>query len=204
MENDYVCTGLATNVPVPDYFTDNNYSLSVGCQRTNEISSTSHPYDPSSTGLHSWMLPINTIPSNEHNMYSKFKPIEGLQKTSSISNVIDDHPYRPDFSTELFGVLTENQKQSRKLLTSLLSEEKTNNLLQMTKDQPIFVSLYFLPSPNQLNKSKANLNKDATIYMRSTSNQRHSYEQVTNTKSAELLLHMNRGRSVPKSNFTPA
>ena len=45
---------------------------------------------------------------------------------------------------------------------------------------------------------------DTPTYMQSASNQRHSYEQVTNTESAELLLHMNRGRSVPKSNFTPA
>ena len=143
MEKDYVRTGLATDVPVHDYFTNNNYSLSVGCQRTNQTSSTSHPYDPSSTVLHSWILPINTIPTNKHNMDSKFKPIEGLQKTISVSKVINDHPYRPDFSTELFGVLTENQKQSRKLLTGLLSEEKTNNVLRMTKDQPTFVLPYY-------------------------------------------------------------
>ena len=48
------------------------------------------------------------------------------------------------------------------MLTSLLLEEKSNNLLQMTKDQPTNVSQYFLLSPNQLNKIKANLKKDAT------------------------------------------
>ena len=45
---------------------------------------------------------------------------------------------------------------------------------------------------------------DTPTYMQSASNQRHSYEQVTNRESAELLLHMKRGRSVPKLNFTPA
>ena len=39
---------------------------------------------------------------------------------------------------------------------------KTNNLLRMTTDQPTIVSPFFLPSPNQLNKIKANLKKDAT------------------------------------------
>ena len=78
MEKDYVHTGLANNVPVPDCFTSNDYSPSVGCQRTNPISATSHPYDPSSTQYQSWMLPINTISINKHNMDSKYKPIEGL------------------------------------------------------------------------------------------------------------------------------
>ena len=148
MEKDYVHTVLTNNVPVQDYFTGNNYSPPVGSQRTNPISDTSHPYDPSSRRFHSWLLPTTTIQSNEHKIDSKYKPMEGLQKTTSVSKVIDDHPYRPNFSPELFGVLTENQKQSRKLLTSLLLQENTNNLLRMVKDQPTNVSLYFLPSPN--------------------------------------------------------
>ena len=103
MEKDYVHTGLANNIPVPNCFTGNNYSPLVGCQRTNFISATSHPYDPSSMQYQSCMLPINTIPSNEHNMDSKYKPIEGLQKPSSVSKVIDDHPYRPNFPRNYSG-----------------------------------------------------------------------------------------------------
>ena len=55
-----------------------------------------------------------------------------------------------------------SQKQERKMLTGLLWQEKTNNLLRMTTDRPTIVSPFFLPSPNQLNKIKANLKKDAT------------------------------------------
>ena len=159
MEKDYVHTMLSNRVPVPVGFTGNNYSSLVGYERTNPISDTSHPNGPSSTKYQSWAAPMTTNNSNEHNIDRKYEPMEGLQKTTSVSKVIDDHPYRPNFSTELFGVLTENQKQQRKMLTGLLWQEKTNNLLRMTTDQPTIVSPYFLPSPNQLNKIKANLKK---------------------------------------------
>ena len=105
------------------------------------------------------MLPITTFESNEKQIDSKYKSMEALQNTTSVTKVIDDHPYRPNFTPQTFGVLLENQKQSRKQLTSLLYEESTNNILRMAKDQPTNVSPYFLPSPNQINKIKANLKK---------------------------------------------
>ena len=108
MEKDYVHTMLSNRVPVPVGFTGNNYSSLVGYERTNPISDTSHPNDPSSTKFQSWAAPMTTNNSNEHNIDRKYEPMEGLQKTTSVSKVIDDHPYRPNFPPELFGVLTEN------------------------------------------------------------------------------------------------
>ena len=82
--------------------------------------------------------------------------MEAVQKTTSVTKVIDDHPYRPNFTPESFGVLTENQKESRKQLTSHLYKGSTNNILQMEKDRPTEVLPHFLPSPGQINKIKAN------------------------------------------------
>ena len=59
---DYIHTRLTNNVQ--GYFTCINYSPPAGSQRTNCISDTSHPYDPSSRGYNSWMLPMTTIESN--------------------------------------------------------------------------------------------------------------------------------------------
>ena len=47
-------------------------------------------------------------------------------------------------------------------------------------------------------------NDDTPTDMRSAGNHQRSYEQVTNTENVELLLQMNRGSSIPNSNFTPA
>ena len=134
MEKDYVHTMLSNRGPVPVGFTGNNYSSLVGCERTNPITDTSHPNGRSSKKYQSWAAPMTTNNSNEHNMARNYESMEGLQKTTVVSKVIDDHPYRPNFSTQLFGVLTENQKQERKMLTGLLWQEKTNNLLRMSTD----------------------------------------------------------------------
>ena len=87
-------------------------------------------------------------------------------KPHSITQVIDDHPYRPYFTKETFGTLTLNQKEARKQLTSQLYKGSTDNILKnilrMEKDAETVVLPYFLPSPNQINKIKANLKKDAT------------------------------------------
>ena len=81
MENkDYIHTGLGNNVQ--DYYTNINYSPPVGSQRTNCISETSHPYDLSSRGYNSWMLPITTIKSNKNKIDSKYKPMEVVQKNN--------------------------------------------------------------------------------------------------------------------------
>ena len=45
---------------------------------------------------------------------------------------------------------------------------------------------------------------DTPTNMRSAGHHPRSYEQVTNTDHAELLLEMNRGRFIPHFNFTPA
>ena len=111
MEKDYVHTTLFDSVPVPVDFTSNNYSLLRGYERTNSVSNTSHPNGPTCMKFQSWAAPLTTNNTNEHNIDRKYEPMEGLQKTTSVSKVIDNHPYRPNFSTELFGVLTENQKQ---------------------------------------------------------------------------------------------
>ena len=158
MENkDYIHTGLGNKVQ--DYYTDINYSPPAGLQRTNCIFETSRPYDLSFRGYNCWMLPITTFELNEIQIDSKYKLMEALQKTTSITKVIDDHPYRPNFTHQTFWVLTENQKQSRKQSTSLLYKESTNNILRMAKNQSTDVSPYFLPRPNQINKIKANLKK---------------------------------------------
>ena len=80
MEKDYVHTVLHNNVPVQDYFTGNIYSPLVGSKRTNPISYNSHPYDPSSSMFHSWMLPNTSIQSNRDKIDSKYKWMDGLQK----------------------------------------------------------------------------------------------------------------------------
>ena len=54
---------------------------------------------------------MTTIESNENKIDSKYKTMEVLQKTTSVTKVIDDHPYRLNFTPQIFGVLTENQKQ---------------------------------------------------------------------------------------------
>ncbi len=162
MEKDYVHTTLFDSVPVPDDFTGNNYSPFVGYEGTNSISNTSHTNGPTSTKFQSWAAPMTTNNTNRHNIDRNYEPMDGRHKTTSVSKVIDDHPYRPNFTKELFGVLTENEKLQRKMLTGLLWQEKNNNLLRMLTDQPTIVSPFFLPSPNQLNKIKANLKKDAT------------------------------------------
>ena len=76
-----------------------------------------------------------------------------------IGGIVDYHPYRPTMRIDSFGVLTENQKEKRIQLTKQLYKDTTNNILQMNKDRATEVSPYFLPSPNQLNKIKANLKK---------------------------------------------
>ena len=166
MEKNYVHTMVSNHVLVTVGVTGNNFSSMVRCEHSNPISDTSHPNGPSSTKFQSWTAPLTTNNSNRHNIGRNYEPMEGLQKTTSVSKVTDDHPYRPNFSTELFGVLTENQKQQRKMLTGLLWQEKTNNLLRMSTDQPTLVSPFFLPSPNQFNKIKANLKKMQQQWMR--------------------------------------
>ena len=135
MENkDYIHTVLGNKIQ--DYYTNINNSPPAGSQRTNRISETFHPYDPSSRGYNSWMLPITTIKSNENKIDSKYKPMEAVQKTTSVTKVIDDHPYRPNFTPQTFGVLTENQKQSRKQLTSLLSKKVQTTFYKWQRISP--------------------------------------------------------------------
>ena len=45
-------------------------------------------------------------------------------------------------------------------------------------------------------------NNDTQTETRSAGNHQRTYEQVTNTENAELLLQMTRGRSIPQSNST--
>ena len=101
--------------------------------------------------------------SNKKSIDREHTLVDGVPKTPSITKVIDDHPYRPYFTETTFGILTQNQKESRKQLTSQLYKGSTdnilNNILRMEKDAETVVSPYFLPSPNQLNKIKANLKK---------------------------------------------
>ena len=107
MENkDYIHTGLGNKVL--DYYTDINYSPPAESQRTNRIFETSHPYDQGSRGCDSWILPITTFESNEKQIDSKYKSMEALQKTTSVIKVIDDHPYKPNFTPQILGVLKEN------------------------------------------------------------------------------------------------
>ena len=101
--------------------------------------------------------------SNKKSINGEQTLMDGVPKIHLITKVIDDHPYRPYFTETTFGTLTQNQKESRKQLTSQLYKGSTdnilNNILRMEKDAETVVSPYFLPSPNQLNKIKANLKK---------------------------------------------
>ena len=47
---------------------------------------------------------------------------------SVIGGTLDDHPYRPTLRTDSFGVLTENQKETRKELTNQLYKDTKNNI----------------------------------------------------------------------------
>ena len=93
MEKDYVHTTLFDSVPVPDDFTGNNYSPLVGYEGTNSISNTSHPNGPTSTKFQSWAAPMTTNNTNRHNIDRNYEPMDGRHKTTSVSKVIDNHPY---------------------------------------------------------------------------------------------------------------
>ena len=107
MENnkDYIDSGFDNKVP--DY-TDFNYSTPVGLQCTNRISETSNKYDHHSL-FDPWML-HPTLQSNKQQIDSEHKLMEPVPEKPSVTKVIDDYPYRPCFTQQSFGVLTENHK----------------------------------------------------------------------------------------------
>ena len=86
--------------------------------------------------------------------------------------------------------MTLNQKEARRQLTSQLYKGSTdnimNNILRMEKDAETVVSPYFLPSPNQLNKIKANLKKDATALQEVTQLYNQLLEPGPPTREATL------------------
>ena len=142
--------------------TDVNYSTPGQFQSTNNISKTYNSYDPRQSNL-SLHTVHQTMDSNKKSIDGEHILMDGAPKTHSITQVIDDHPYWPYFTKITFETLTQNEKESRKQLTSQLYKGSTdnilNNILRMEKDAEKVVSPYFLPSPNQINKIKANLKK---------------------------------------------
>ena len=139
--------------------TDVHYSTPGQFQSTNNILKTYNNYDHRQSNL-SLRTVHQTMNSNKESSDGHRLLMNGPPKTHPITQVIDDHPYRPYFTKETFGTLTLNQKEARKQLTSQLYKGSTdnilNNILQMEEDTATEVLPHFLPSPNQLNKIKAN------------------------------------------------
>ena len=70
-----------------------------------------------------------TMDSNKKSIDGDHILMDGAPKTHSITQVINDHPYRPYFTKTTFGTLTLNQKEARKQLTSQLYKGSTDNIL---------------------------------------------------------------------------
>ena len=142
-----------------------HYSTPGQLQSTNNIIKTYDNYSHRQSNLSRGTV-HQTMNSNKESSDAPRLLMNGTPKTHSITKVIDDHPYRPYFTKETFGTLTLNQKEARKQLTGQLytgnNDNIMNNILRMEKGANTVVSPYFLPSPNQLNKIKGNLKKDAT------------------------------------------
>ena len=108
--------------------TDVNYSTPGQFQRRNHILKTSNNYDQQQSN--SSLLTVHqTMDSNKKSIDGHHILMDGPPKTHSITQVIDDHPYRPYFTETTFGTLTLNQKEARKQLTSQLYKGSTDNIL---------------------------------------------------------------------------